>query len=571
MTRLNSDNLSKLPPIEPLSPDFRPAAINPAIEPFDLFLRRAGSAAEAAPIQRPPEPRQPAREREEDSRDPTRPQETEPNRSPPNAPESSESVDDQEPKRESSPVSESSGNVDPNAPRDSKSEAQAASPAAESDGQSDTKVEDEAQAPVASDADKEDEKETEDENEAVEVAVAVLTDSPADIQPAGPPDEVEQTASAEAESDGKENGQPKKKSAATVNSPKDDQAGRTGPIAEKSNEPVAASTPAQPSEASEVDSSIEEQDQAQPAGSAEDKPQPAESVQPSNGELGIVRSETERPNVPVGDDRAKGDADRSNSQRKPRGESRPQAARRVAAPATGPPSGDAAIAAPESLPSAAPAVEAVDLGAEPATPNLDSVASETSAPAAAETTAKTDSGGKNETESPLGRVASNETSRAAAAAGEKTSGADQSERVRFVQRVARAFQSIGDREGTIRLRLHPPELGSLELKITVRNGLLAARMEAETSTARALLLDNLPALRERLAGHDIKVDRFDVELMDRSLNDSPRGSDDQAPWRDDSGGGDRSSAGGRKNVTDDPRQARALAQFGEGSQLDVVV
>ena len=42
--------------------------------------------------------------------------------------------------------------------------------------------------------------------------------------------------------------------------------------------------------------------------------------------------------------------------------------------------------------------------------------------------------------------------------------------MRFVQRVARAFQAVGDGGGSIRLRLRPPDLGSLSLELTVRNG-----------------------------------------------------------------------------------------------------
>ena len=61
----------------------------------------------------------------------------------------------------------------------------------------------------------------------------------------------------------------------------------------------------------------------------------------------------------------------------------------------------------------------------------------------------------------------------------------------------------------MRLKLSPPELGSMRLEITVRNGALTARAETETSAARNVLLDNLPALRERLAQHDIKVQQFE--------------------------------------------------------------
>jgi len=92
----------------------------------------------------------------------------------------------------------------------------------------------------------------------------------------------------------------------------------------------------------------------------------------------------------------------------------------------------------------------------------------------------------------------------------------QVDRARFVQRVSRAFEAMGERSGTLRLRLSPPELGSLRLEIAVHQGVLSARIEAETPEARNLLLDNISGLRDRLAGQDIKVERLDVELMDRS-------------------------------------------------------
>jgi len=66
------------------------------------------------------------------------------------------------------------------------------------------------------------------------------------------------------------------------------------------------------------------------------------------------------------------------------------------------------------------------------------------------------------------------------------------------------------------LRLSPPELGSLRLEINISNGEMTARVQAETPAARNVLLEQPAALRERLAQHDIKVQRFDVDLMDRS-------------------------------------------------------
>ncbi len=92
----------------------------------------------------------------------------------------------------------------------------------------------------------------------------------------------------------------------------------------------------------------------------------------------------------------------------------------------------------------------------------------------------------------------------------------QADRVRFVQRVEQVFQDLDGQGGSVRLRLSPPELGSLHIEISVAKGEMTARVQAETPAARNILLDNLPALRERLAQRDIKVQSFDVDLMDRS-------------------------------------------------------
>lgn len=95
------------------------------------------------------------------------------------------------------------------------------------------------------------------------------------------------------------------------------------------------------------------------------------------------------------------------------------------------------------------------------------------------------------------------------------SGVGDVDRVRFLQRVSTAFRAADEQGGQIRLRLSPPELGSLKLELSVHNGLMTAHVQAETDTARNLLLDHLPQLRERLADHNIKIDHFDVELMNQ--------------------------------------------------------
>ena len=73
----------------------------------------------------------------------------------------------------------------------------------------------------------------------------------------------------------------------------------------------------------------------------------------------------------------------------------------------------------------------------------------------------------------------------------------------------------------VRLRLSPPELGSLRLEVSVRDGAMTARLEVENQSARQLLLDSLPALRERLAQQDIRIERFSVDVGPHDGGGSP--------------------------------------------------
>ncbi|WP_254512063.1 flagellar hook-length control protein FliK [Anatilimnocola floriformis] len=108
---------------------------------------------------------------------------------------------------------------------------------------------------------------------------------------------------------------------------------------------------------------------------------------------------------------------------------------------------------------------------------------------------------------------------------------------RFLQRVSKAFEVASERGGEIRLRLSPPELGALRVEVNMSEHGLAARVEVENSDARAILLENLPALRERLAEQGMKLEKFDVDLsqrepdqqMNQQFSDQPR---DRNPARE---------------------------------------
>ncbi len=127
----------------------------------------------------------------------------------------------------------------------------------------------------------------------------------------------------------------------------------------------------------------------------------------------------------------------------------------------------------------------------------------------------------------------NQRAELTAAAKTRTNSAPTIDPSRFVSRVAKAFEAAQQQGGgPIRMRLSPPELGMLQVQIEVKEGVLTASLEAETHAARNLLLENLPALRDRLAEQKISIEKFDVDVRDEQSGsdydqeNGPRSDDD---------------------------------------------
>jgi flagellar hook-length control protein FliK len=90
---------------------------------------------------------------------------------------------------------------------------------------------------------------------------------------------------------------------------------------------------------------------------------------------------------------------------------------------------------------------------------------------------------------------------------------NQQERVRLVQRVARSFSRLGPEGGQITLKLHPPELGVLNLTVRMEGQTMSAKLRTESSAARDAILENLPVLRERLAEQGVEIESFHVDVV----------------------------------------------------------
>ena len=86
------------------------------------------------------------------------------------------------------------------------------------------------------------------------------------------------------------------------------------------------------------------------------------------------------------------------------------------------------------------------------------------------------------------------------------------DQARLVNRVTGAFRSLANQSGTIRMKLHPEELGALTIRMQIEAGKVTAKLEAETETAKQVLLDNIDTLKKKLKEQNLEVAAFDIEV-----------------------------------------------------------
>jgi flagellar hook-length control protein FliK len=223
--------------------------------------------------------------------------------------------------------------------------------------------------------------------------------------------------------------------------------------------------------------------------------------------------------------------------------------------------------------SAVPAIqsEPVDTASNPG------AASDTSATEAVQSATETTSRPTDSATQPTGTTNEGQSIKApsfvlpgrGAARASSASPLSEIERARLVQRVARAVETAGE-GGQMRLRLSPPELGSLRLEVSVRQGLMTAHIEAETPQARLLLLDNLPALRDRLQEQNVKIERFDVDLMNQPGGGQPQGYRQRDEQHSEEPAYPPGAPAGEATSIVEARPAVAR-RLGGGEQLNVVI
>ena len=117
----------------------------------------------------------------------------------------------------------------------------------------------------------------------------------------------------------------------------------------------------------------------------------------------------------------------------------------------------------------------------------------------------------------------------------------QAERVRLVQRVSRSFARLGPMGGQISLKLHPPQLGALNVQVRLEGRSMTAKLTTESGAARDAIMESLPVLRTRLAEQGFEISSFQVDVADNPADVS---SQDRSPGHSQAGSDE---LGGREN------------------------
>jgi len=95
-------------------------------------------------------------------------------------------------------------------------------------------------------------------------------------------------------------------------------------------------------------------------------------------------------------------------------------------------------------------------------------------------------------------------------------------------------RSILRGDQVVTLKLKPPDLGTVGIKIDIKDHALRLSMTAEHHSVKELLLNNVHELKEALVQHGVKLEKVEVQInhnFGQSLNASKEGTDSGRGWR----------------------------------------
>ena len=129
-------------------------------------------------------------------------------------------------------------------------------------------------------------------------------------------------------------------------------------------------------------------------------------------------------------------------------------------------------------------------------------------------------------------------------------------------------RSILRGDQVVTLQLRPPDLGTVRIKMDIKDHTLRLSMITEHHSVKELLLNNVQELKEALVQHGIKLEKVDVQInynFGQSLNASKEGTDNGQGWRQDFNGEEFHS----DNHTEGPHE-RPINIMSGSNLLDLV-
>ena len=95
-----------------------------------------------------------------------------------------------------------------------------------------------------------------------------------------------------------------------------------------------------------------------------------------------------------------------------------------------------------------------------------------------------------------------------------------------IQQTAYAIQVTRATGQGMQLQLNPSHLGPLSVNVSVHDGVLSARIEAQSPATQQILVDNLSQLKDSLTQQGVTFDRIDVHLAGSQTGSGGSGSAD---------------------------------------------
>ncbi len=119
------------------------------------------------------------------------------------------------------------------------------------------------------------------------------------------------------------------------------------------------------------------------------------------------------------------------------------------------------------------------------------------------------------------------------------------QQTRLLQRVLKGLERFGDGSSSVRLRLHPPELGALEMSLHMNQQQLSATVMVDSESVRQVLQDNLQQLQSKLTEQGITIEKFEFRVQTTQQSNSSGENSQQFSNSDSQAGADRDSRQGR--------------------------